>query len=223
MFDYILFDLDGTLTDSAPGITSCVEYALSKFGIKVEDMAELKKFIGPPLAYSFKTYFGFSDEEAKLATEYYRERFSVTGLFENGLYDGVEEMLRELTESGRKLLVATGKPEIYTERILEHFGIAQYFTGVFGNTLDDKRPGKREIISAALDSCPEIRTERDSRGANAVMVGDRCYDIEGAKATFLPSIGVLYGFGSREELTAAGADYIAETVDKLKEMLMKRK
>ena len=221
MFDYILFDLDGTLTDSAPGITSCVEYALSKFGIKAADRAELKKFIGPPLAYSFKAFFGLSDEEAKQATEYYRERFSVTGLFENGLYGGIEKMLKELTESGKKLFVATGKPEIYTERILEHFGVSKYFTGVFGNTLDDKRPGKREIISAVLDFCPEIRTNLDPRGANAVMVGDRCYDIEGAKETSLPSIGVLYGFGSREELTGAGADFIAETVAALNEMLMK--
>ena len=167
MFDYILFDLDGTLTDSAPGITSCVEYALSKFGIKVADRAELKKFIGPPLAYSFKAFFGLSDEEAKQATEYYRERFSVTGLFENGLYGGIEEMLKELTESGKKLFVATGKPEIYTERILEHFGVSKYFTGVFGNTLDDKRPGKREIISAVLDFCPEIRTNLDPRACCA--------------------------------------------------------
>lgn len=221
MFDYILFDLDGTLTDSAPGITSCVEYALSKFGITVADRTELEKFIGPPLAYSFSAFFGLSDEEAKRATEYYRERYSVTGLFEGGLYDGIEELLKELAESGKKLFIATGKPEIYTVRILEHFRVLQYFTKVFGNTLDDKRPGKREIITAALEFCPEIRTNLDPRGANAVMVGDRRYDIEGAKATALPSIGVLYGFGSREELSGAGADHIVGTVKELKELLRK--
>ena len=214
MLEYILFDLGGTLTDSAPGITNCVAYALEKFGIEVKDKNELKKFIGPPLLYSFKTFFGFSAEDAKRATEYYRERFSVVGLFENDLYDGISQMLKGLSEKGKKLFVATGKPEEYTHRILEHFGIDRYFTFVCGNTLREERPEKKDVIGYIKQRFP-------LNSSNSVMVGDRCYDIEGARLMGIPSIGVCYGFGTREELTASGADRIVETVQELKELLIK--
>ncbi len=214
MIKNIMFDLDGTLTDSAPGITNCVEYALGKFGIEISDKNGLKKFIGPPLLYSFKTFFGFTEEDAKRATEYYRERFSTIGLFENELYSGIADMLKRLCEGGRKLFIATGKPEEFTVRILEHFGIAKYFSFVCGNTLSGARPEKRDVIEYIMANYPEIS------GEDTVMVGDRCYDVEGAKLAGIPCIGVCYGFGTREELNNAGASCIVDTVQELEELLL---
>lgn len=214
MYQNILFDLDGTLTNSAPGITNCVAYALNKFGIDVENRSELNKFIGPPLVYSFKTFFGFSQEEAERATMYYRERFSTVGLFENALYDGIEEMLRKLSNAGRMLFVATSKPEEFTVRILEHFGIKRYFTFICGNTLAESRPEKRDVLLYIMDRYPELAD------GNTVMVGDRRYDVEGARAVSIPCIGVSYGFGTREELELAGADCIADSVKALERILL---
>lgn len=214
MYKNILFDLDGTLTDSAPGITNCVAYALEKFGIRVEDKSELNRFIGPPLIYSFKTFFGFSDKDAELATEYYRERFSTVGLYENALYPGIDVMLKHLKESGRRLLVATSKPEEFTVLILEHFGIKQYFTFICGNTLSESRPEKRDVLMYIMAKYPELSCE------NTVMVGDRCYDVEGAKAVSLPCIGVSYGFGTQDELEKAGASRIAASVSELERILL---
>lgn len=211
--EYILFDLDGTLTDSADGITRCVAYALEKMGIESPSTDELKKFIGPPLLYSFKTFFSLSDSEAALATQYYRERFSVKGLFENALYPGIESLLKALFADGKKLIVATGKPEEYTIQILEHFNVAQYFCFVCGNTLNDDRPQKSDVIN-------HIKSLYPINCDNAVMIGDRCYDIEGAKTTGIKSIGVTYGFGSKEELRSYGADMIIESVSELTELLL---
>lgn len=210
---YILFDLDGTLTDSAPGITRSVAYALKKMGIESPNVDELKKFIGPPLTYSFKAFFSLSESEAALATQYYRERFSVKGLFENALYPGIEALLKDLFDNGKKLIVATGKPEEYSIQILEHFNVAQYFCFVCGNTLNDDRPQKADVINHIKSIYP-INLD------NAVMIGDRCYDIEAAKMTGLPSIGVTYGFGSKEELDSFGANLIVDSVCELSESLL---
>lgn len=206
MYKYILFDLDGTLTNPEIGITTCVMYALEKFKIKVEDRKELHPFIGPPLMYSFQTYYGLSEEESELAVKYYRERFSVKGLYENEVYDGVEELLQSLRESGKTIVLATSKPEEYAVEILKHFDLYKYFDFIAGATMDGSRGEKADVIRYALEiSGIENKSE-------VVMVGDRNYDILGAKENGLDSIGVLFGFGDYEELTKAGATYIAEDI-----------
>lgn len=213
-YKYCLFDLDGTLTDPALGITASVAYALEKFGIEVSDRAELNKFIGPPLMYSFKTYFGFTDDVAKQAMAYYRERFSSGGLYENEIYPGIAELLKNIKAGGGRVLLATSKPEEFASMILEHFDILKYFDFVAGNTLDETRPEKRQVIEHILGNYPDISAE------NAVMVGDREYDMLAAKEFSLPSVGVLFGYGSLEELTNAGADMLAEDVSALGALLI---
>lgn len=214
MYQYILFDLDGTLTNSELGITKSVQHALKKFGIEVEDRTVLRPFIGPPLGESFQVYYEMSKEESERAIEYYRERFSVIGLYENEVYEGVEKMLQDLKESGKKLILATSKPEKFTMLILEHFDLLKYFDFVAGATMDGSRGEKADVIRYALEiSGIEDKTE-------AIMVGDRKFDILGAKENGLASIGVLYGFGDREELTEAGADYIVERAEDIVEVLL---
>ena len=207
MYKYVLFDLDGTLTNPEIGITSSVMYALEKFGIEVKDRKELHPFIGPPLTYSFQTFYGLSKEDSELAVKYYRERFSVKGLYENEVYNGVEKMLQELKESGKTLIIATSKPEEFTLKILKHFDLYKYFDFIAGATMDGSRGEKSDVIRYALEiSGIENKSE-------AIMVGDRNYDILGAKENGLASIGVLFGFGDYEELMKAGADYIAANVE----------
>lgn len=213
MYKYVLFDLDGTLTNSELGITTCVQHALRKFGIEVEDRAVLRPFIGPPLGESFQVYYGLSEEESKKAIEYYRERFSVKGLYENEVYEGVEKMLQTLKKSGKKLIVATSKPEKFTMTILEHFNLLKYFDFVAGATMDGSRGEKADVIRYAL----EISGIEDK--SDVIMIGDRKFDILGAKENELKSIGVLYGFGDREELTEAGADYIVEHAEDILKIL----
>lgn len=205
MLQYILFDLDGTLTDPGIGITNSVMYALKKFNIEVADRTQLYKFIGPPLLYSFQTYYGFSETDSALAVQYYREYFKDRGLYENEVYDGIPELLGKLKEKGYKLVLATSKPEVYAVEILKHFGLYDYFDFAAGATMDSTRSKKADVIAYALDSCgiKDLST--------AIMIGDREHDILGAKQTGLASIGVLYGYGNREEFEAAGATYIAET------------
>lgn len=207
MYKYILFDLDGTLTNPEIGITNCVMYALEKFNIKVEDRKKLHPFIGPPLTYSFQTFYGLSEADSQLGVKYYRERFSVKGLYENEVYAGVEKMLQQLKESGKTLIIATSKPEEYTIKILKHFDLYKYFDFIAGATMDGSRGEKADVIRYALEiSGIENKSE-------AIMIGDRNYDILGAKENGLDSIGVLFGFGDYEELTKAGANYIAESVE----------
>jgi phosphoglycolate phosphatase len=201
----ILFDLDGTLTDSSLGITNSVIYALKALGIEPPERKELYKFIGPPLGESFKTFYGFNDEEAAEAIKIYREYFADKGLYENELYPHIPEMLDLLRQQGNTLLVATSKPEVFARRIIDHFGLSEYFSSVTGADLGETRGEKANIIKLALSGS----------GLNpdgAVMVGDRKHDIIGAKKCGLLSVGVLYGFGSLNELTEAGADSIAKTV-----------
>ena len=214
MAQYILFDLDGTLTDPGPGITNCVAYALEKFGIHPAGREELYPYIGPPLVPSFQEFHGLTADQAEQALGYYRERFSVTGLYENAVYPGIPALLAALREQGRTLIVATSKPEEFTNRILEHFGLAEYFAFVAGNTLEEKRPTKEAVIAYAREHFPDIS------GENAVMAGDRRFDVEGAHACGLPAVGVLYGYGSAAELTAAGADALATDVTALSHFLM---
>ena len=205
MYDIILFDLDGTLTDPGEGITNSVAYALGKYGIEVTDKKELYKFIGPPLKDSFMKYYGFSEEEAIKAIEYYREYFRDTGIFENKVYEGVVDMLEAIHAEGKKIVLATSKPEEFAVRILQHFGLKKYFNVVAGASMDSSRSKKGDVIAYAISLCDDFDKDK------SIMIGDREHDILGAKENGLKSLGVLYGYGSEEELKKAGADYIVST------------
>ena len=214
-YQTILFDLDGTLTDSQEGITKSVQYALAHFGIQVEDLSSLRKFIGPPLTESFKAFYGMDDEAAHVGLLKYRERFLDVGWAENAVYPGVETMLAQLHRAGKHLLLATSKPELQAKRIMDHFGLSRYFDHICG-------PGPN-----APDGYSKADVIRDALGrsgitdyADVVMVGDRHHDVEGAHAVGLPCIGVLYGYGEREELTACGADRIVEDIEALRAVLL---
>lgn len=209
----VLFDLDGTVTDPEEGITKSVQYALQHFHIDVRDRRELYKFIGPPLKESFVEFYGFTDRQAEEALLKYRERFSVTGWRENIVYDGIERLLGRLRGEGKRIMLATSKPEFFAEQILEHFGLRDYFDFVGGATLDDKRDRKSEVIRYVLE------TNGISNREEVVMVGDRKFDILGAKEVGLASIGVLYGYGDRQELATAGADRLVESVAELETIL----
>ncbi|MBQ9781267.1 MAG: HAD family hydrolase [Clostridia bacterium] len=212
---YILFDLDGTLTDPGLGITNSVAHALAHFGITVTDRTQLYRFIGPPLIDSFMEYYGFTEEQAVEAVKVYREYFAERGWAENTVYEGIETLLVELTAAGKILLVATSKPQIFAERILTHFGLDKYFTHICGVALQAPRGySKADVIREALAKAGVTDL------STAVMVGDRHHDIDGAKAVGLDSIGVLYGYGDREEHEKAGADVIAESVDELYRLLL---
>lgn len=212
-YQYILFDLDGTLTDPKEGITKSVAYALRAFGIETEDLDTLCRFIGPPLKNSFMDFYGLSSEEAELAVEKYREYFAPTGIFQNKVYEGVEKMLQHLQAGGKTIILATSKPTVYAKQILEHFRLDAYFNHVIGSELDGRRTKKGEVIACAL----EIAGIKDC--TEAVMIGDRMHDVIGAKENNLDCIGVLYGYGDRRELEESGADCIAETVEELAKMI----
>lgn len=203
MFRYIFFDLDGTLTDSAEGITNSVHYALSKFEIDA-DKSELYRFIGPPLKDSFMKYYDIPKDDCDLAVSYYREYYSTSGIFENRVYDGIEKLLSDLKSCGKKIILATSKPLEFSVKILKHFGLYDYFDFIAAATMDGSICRKDQVIKHALDSLDISDTSQ------VLMVGDRKFDILGAKEFDIKSVGVLYGFGSLEELHLAGADYIAK-------------
>ena len=215
MKQYLLFDLDGTLTDPKVGITTCVQYALSALGIEEPDLDRLCPFIGPPLSDSFQEFYGFSPAQAREAIEKYREYFSVKGLFENEVYPGIPKMLGMLKENGFTLAVSTSKPEEYSIQILEHFGLDSYFTLVGGADMAETRVRKGEIIAYTLN-----RLGVNPKETPVVMVGDRKHDVIGAKENGIPCVGVLFGYGSQEELLEAGADALAESVEELGRILM---
>ena len=214
MKKYLLFDLDGTLTDPKIGITTCVQYALHSFGIEEPDLDKLEPFIGPPLRDSFMEFYGFTAEQAEEAVAKYRERFQDTGLFENEVYDGVPALLADLKAAGKTVIIATSKPEDFAKRIMAHFDLAQYCDFVCGATMDETRTDKAEVIAYALETAGITDKSR------VVMVGDREHDVVGAKKNGLPCIGAVYGYGSAEELTAAGAAALADTVDELHKLLL---
>ncbi len=209
----ILFDLDGTLTDSALGICKSVQYALKQYGIEA-GLEEIKPFIGPPLHQSFINSYGFSEKEAFRAVEHYRDYYRETGIYENRLYPSVPEMLKALAGGGRKLFVATSKPTVFAEKIVRLFNLHRYFTIIAGSNLDGTRVEKSEVIGYVLDNI--ARPDR----TETVMVGDRRHDIGGARALDIDSIAVTYGYGSLEELRKAGPDHIAHSVRELKELLL---
>ena len=213
-YSTIFFDLDGTLTDPGLGITNAVMHALSAYGIPLPPRQELYKFIGPPLTWSFQTYYGFSEEESLKAVAKYREHYSVIGLFENEVYPGIPQLLEKLRAAGKTLCVATSKPEKFAVQILEHFGIARFFHHICGAAMDESRGTKHEVIEYAIGKLDGVSRE------DILMVGDREHDILGAKQSGLGCMGVLYGYGDRAEHEAAGADHIVETVEELGKALL---
>ena len=213
VYQWYLFDLDGTLTDPKEGITKCFRYALEKMGVESPELSELEKYIGPPLIKSFADYF--SEEDAKKAVEYYRERFRDTGIFENGVYDGIEDMLRTAKEQGKKLALATSKPQHFAQIIMDHYGLAQYIDVLVGSRGDGQTKAdviRQVFVEAGLD---------DETKKCAIMVGDRLHDIEGAKECGIDSLGVRFGYAKENELEDAGADYIVATAEELKAFVLK--
>ena len=208
----ILFDLDGTLTDSGEGIMNCAIYALSHFGIPIPSEAELRTFVGPPLTETFAR-FGVPIDEVQEAVRIYRERYLPIGKFENHPYPGIRELLEKLKADGHALYVATSKPEVTSVEILQHFGMDHYFERICGASTDFSRNSKEAVIAYLLESC----------GAkdHAVMVGDTAYDVIGAKAHGIPTIGVSWGYGLVEDMENAGAAAIAHTMDELYSHLSK--
>lgn len=215
-FDTIIFDLDGTLTDPAEGITNSIVHSLTYYGITVSDKRELYDFIGPPLHEAYMHRFDMDEKTAREAIEHYREYFGVKGLLENRVYEGIDVLLRQLYEAGKTLLVATSKPEVFSVRILEHFDLAKYFTVICGPSLHPPSGyGKAEVIRDALDRAGVTDL------SHVIMVGDRKHDIIGAHKVGLSGIGVLYGYGDRAEHEACGAEYIVSSVSELAALLMK--
>ena len=215
-YKYLLLDLDGTITDSEIGITRCVEYALNHFGIQVDDLRELSPFIGPPLLDSFKDFYNFTDEQAAIAVEKYRERYEKKGILENKLYPGIGEFLAEARLKDKIVILATSKPEIFAKRILDYFELSNYFSFVAGSGLDGSLHTKTDVIDYILQSNKIIDL------SSVVMIGDRKHDIIGAKNVGIDSIGVLYGFGDYKELSEAGADYIVEDIPALRKLLLEK-
>ncbi len=208
----VIFDLDGTLTRSEEGIWNCVKYAAQKLGFPEPDAPTLRKFIGPPLGYSFREYMGMDDEMAEKAVETYRERYNVVGLFENRVFPGVRRLMRTLKQEGWYIGIATGKPQKTSERVVAHFGLDKFVTKICGPTAD-RRADKIDLIKNALPEGWDASTD------DIWMVGDRKFDVEGAIGAGVKSIGVGYGYGSEEELRAAGCTHYCETVEALIDFL----
>lgn len=219
MFNYILFDLDGTLTDPKLGITSSVQYALRALGIEEPSLDRLEPFIGPPLADSFREFYGLDEGQIETAIAKYRERFNDRGIYENEIYPGIAEMLAALKAGGKKLSIASSKPTQFVERILDYFDIRTYFDVIIGSNMDGTRSKKEEVVEEALrQMLPSEMTPAEKKAAVA-MVGDRRFDIEGAREHGITSVGVSFGYAPEGELEQAGADYIVDTVNALLEVL----
>ena len=214
-YETILFDLDGTITDPGLGITSAVAYSLDYFGNKYDSLKALELFIGPPLREQFMEYCGVDREKGEEYVAKYREYYAVKGIYENKVYTGIEEMLKKIKLAGKRVVLATSKPEKFALIVLEHFGLRQYFDFVAGALMSNSRTKKDEVIAYALENIGEYNLQ------STIMVGDRMHDVEGAAKFSIPAIGVTYGYGSRQELNDAGAKLIVDTVEELTEELLK--
>ena len=214
-FQYILFDLDGTLTDSGEGITKAAQYALKYFGIEVADLNELRKFVGPPLRDSYKNFYGFNDEKAELGIVKFREYYTDKGIYENQVYDGVEETLKVLKDNGKKLINATSKPEVHAKTVLKHFDLEKYFDFIGGADLEETRVKKGDVIRYSLENAGIKDLSK------VIMVGDREHDILGAKENNIKSIGVVYGYGDVVELTQARAEFVVEKIEDIIDIVIK--
>ncbi len=212
-YENILFDLDGTVTESAPGIFHSIHYAMDRMGCRLPDDLDLNVFIGPPLTVSFRNVLGFSETDADRALSLYREYYNDRGLFECRIYPGIPELLARLGEEGRTVALATAKPEVFSRRILDHFGLTGRFSFIGGASLDASRRHKDAVISYTLSNLP------GASAANTVMIGDRDQDVIGARQNGIGCIGVLYGYGTAEELTRAGAIVLAEDCERLYDLL----
>lgn len=215
-FHYVFFDLDGTITESAPGIINSVRYALKKMGYPSDDIETIRKFIGPPLKDSYMKYYGMTEEQAEHGIVCYREYYTEQGIFDNSVYDGVIETLEALKASGKRLVIATSKPEKFAKMIAEHFAFDKYFDKICGATMDEKRVEKADVIAYALE---ELGLSEDDL-SRILMVGDRKHDILGGKANGLKTMGVLFGYGDLEELQNAGADYIVEHASDISKVIL---
>ena len=211
---YIFMDLDGTITNPKIGITKSIQYSLASFGIKEDNLDNLTRHIGPPLIDTFRAYYGFDENKTKLAVMKFKERFEDIGWCENEVYEGMEDMLKAFQLAGKTLIVATSKPEYMAKKILDHFNLSQYFTDICGSERDGSRSKKHEVIQYAIDK-NAIKNKED-----IIMVGDRSYDILGAKRVGIQSIGVLYGFGCLTEFEDANADFIEQTVSELHDVVL---
>ncbi len=212
-YKLIIFDLDGTLTDSAEGIINSVQYALTKLGIVEEDRYKLRAFIGPPLAESFQKYYALSNYQAWQAVEYYREYFAINGMFENQVYDGITSLLNRLQKQGLLLAVATSKPGVYAKQILDHFNLLKFFSLVVGSNLDGTMTDKAQVISLVLDNFQHLAADE------IIMVGDRMHDVEGARANGIDVAAVTYGYASEEEFLYYRPSYIVDTIHELEQLL----
>lgn len=208
----LLFDLDGTITDSSEGIINSIIYALEKMDVTVTDKGVLKKFVGPPLMDSYKKYFGFTQKEAELGLKLFREYFSEKGIFENRLFDGMYDLLTDLYNNGYMLVLATSKPDLYAEQILKHFDIYKYFTHISACPMDEANTTKLDVIKTALEMASVDNKEE------ILMIGDTSFDIIGARICGIDSIGVLYGTDTAEELK--NATYLAKDIDELRSILI---
>lgn len=215
-YDVILFDLDGTLLDTGEGITKCAQYALSKFGIEVNDLSELNYFVGPPLKDSFVEYANIPEEKAGEAIRIYRERYTTVGLYECDIYEGIQQVLLACRNAGKKLIVTTSKPEEMAVKILKHMGLAQYFDFIGGAKMDETRGTKAEVIRYALEAA---RLEQVDK-SRMILVGDRKFDVYGATECGISCLGVLYGYGDRQELEEAGAFAIVETPEDILQVVL---
>lgn len=213
MFDTIFFDLDGTLTDPGQGITNAVAYALRQTGREVPPRSELYAYIGPPLLEQFQETYGISLDEARVLVDHFHDYYEDRGILENELYEGIPQALQTLKDAGATLAVATSKPEPFALQVLERFDLRKFFTLVAGSTLDEQRTHKAAVIAYALE-------QLGRPAGKALMVGDRKHDVLGAKEHHIPTVGALYGYGSREELTQAGAVAIADTVADLAPVIL---
>ena len=214
MEQYLLFDLDGTLTDPGEGITNCVGYALQKFGVHPKSREELYPYIGPPLVPSFEKYHGLTHEQAQQALLYYRERFSKVGMFENVPYPGITDLLERLKGEGYRLMIATSKPQAAAELVMHHFGLDEYVPEIIGGTDDPRRNTKGKVIAWALQ-------ELGIDPTTAIMVGDREHDVQGAAENGLPAIGITWGYGDRAELENAGAKAVLDTPEETVQYILR--
>lgn len=217
-YKYLLFDLDGTLTDSKPGITRCVKTALNHFGIEVANTEDLQAFIGPPLRDSFRNLYGFSDSQAEEAVAVFNAQYDTSGLYENAVYDGIPEMLSALTDCGYKLAIATSKPASLAERVLEHFDLRHWFCALCGGLPNGPLSTKSGVITHVIKEL-----DIESPHTKALMIGDRKHDMIGARDNGISALGALWGYGSREELMTAGATMLAATPTQVVELLQQNR
>ena len=215
-YKVIILDLDGTLSDSGIGITKCVQYALKKLNIIEEDLEKLKHFVGPPLKDELMKTYGCSEEQAKQGVEFYRERYTPIGIYETEIYPGTEEMLEMLKGNGKYIALATSKPLPMAEEVLKYLKIYSYFDKVMGAELKGPRQSKVDVLEALFDEMPDSITKKQ-----CIMIGDTCFDIDGANTVGIDSIGVDYGFGDKDEMLAHGAKAIAYSATELCNMLLK--